>query len=178
MTTNTTTQARHTASAKQLALIARLVEEKALAADQETWIRTQLDTGMMTLRHASYTIDFLFRQPRKVAAPAAGAVTEPGIYERDDVAYKVERSAAGRLYAKVLIINGARRLTGAGEVITASYEYEAGAIARITAADKVSPERARELGTLSTVCVACGRKLEDATSVERGIGPVCAKRFA
>jgi hypothetical protein len=188
MTNTTTTAARSSApkwkgepaSEKQLALIAKLLDSKELNPAMDAALRDRLDEGV-TKGDASAMIEWLFQAPRKQtaaeSAPVGEPVAEAGIYERDGVAYKVQKSAAGRFYAKVLVINGAKRLTEVGEVISASYEYEAGAVNRISAADKVSPERARELGTLSSVCVVCGTKLEDAKSVERGIGPVCAKRI-
>jgi hypothetical protein len=131
---------------------------------------------------ASTMIEMLFDAPRKAAPVAEGAeartpVAEEGIYERADVVYKVQKSAAGRFYAKVLVANGARRLTEMGEIVKGSFEYEAGAVNEIGAEDKVSLERAKELGHLTSICIVSGTPLEDAKSVAAGIGPVCAKKF-
>jgi hypothetical protein len=187
MTHTTTTTARvpawktQPASEKQTALIAQLLDSKELSEVFETSARKALADGL-TKGMASTMIEMLFDAPRKAAPVAEGAeartpVAEEGIYERADVVYKVQKSAAGRFYAKVLVANGARRLTEMGEIVKGSFEYEAGAVNEIGAEDKVSLERAKELGHLTSICIVSGTPLEDAKSVAAGIGPVCAKKF-
>jgi hypothetical protein len=137
---------------------------------------------------ASAAISYLMERPFARAgggelppavAPSADPVREEGVYEHDDRVYMVVRSGAGRLYAKVLTerLSHIRRLTEAGETVHATFEYDAGAVRSLSATDRVSPERARELGQVTTYCCVCGTKLEDAESVKRGIGPTCAKKY-
>lgn len=106
-------------------------------------------------------------------------VTEIGIYEVGDAIFKVTRSKkTGGLYASRLIytVGQAERLTAAGTVIKAKYEYEFGAIADLRASHRVTAERAKALSIIFTSCIVCGRHLKNALSVERAIGPVCWKR--
>lgn len=42
---------------------------------------------------------------------------------------------------------------------------------------KLTVERAREYGRLYGRCMLCGRKLTDPSSIEAGIGPVCASKL-
>jgi hypothetical protein len=191
--TTTTTPARnwqaHPATDKQLGLIASQLRSKALNPAIEAALRDQIDEGL-TKGQASAMIELLFLAPGKntdgtPAAPTAPparrvAPTEPGVYEREDTVYQVVRSGTGRLYAKALTerLSHVRRLTETGQVVHATFEYDSGAIWRLDADDRVSPERARELGQLTSFCCACGAKLADADSVTRGMGPVCAKKYA
>lgn len=57
------------------------------------------------------------------------------------------------------------------------FEYAPGAIKVIREEHRMDLERAKELAVQYGRCLNCGRKLKVAESVERGIGPVCIKRF-
>jgi hypothetical protein len=104
---------------------------------------------------------------------------EPGVYEKDGVVYKVQRSReSGGLYAKQLVEIGGERLTELGMRVNAEYQYVRGVIYSLSAEDKLSLERAKELTLRYGFCVACGRHLKAAQSVEDGIGPVCRTRLA
>lgn len=105
---------------------------------------------------------------RQVDAPA-NPVTEIGVYERDGVVYRVKRSQAGRLYAS--------RYNPLAEVKSERYVYEGGAIYRLSADNRISLDRAKELGAQYSQCCVCGRDLSATQSVEAGIGPVCAGRI-
>jgi hypothetical protein len=186
-TTTTTRWQAHPATDKQLALIATQLSSKALNPAIEAALRDQIDEGLNKAQ-ASAMIDLLFLAPRKTtegapATPTAAGRTEPtetGVYERDDTVYLVVRSGTGRLYAKALTerLSHVRRLTETGQVVHATFEYDSGAIWRLDAGDRVTPERARVLGQLTSFCCVCGTRLEDADSVTRGMGPTCAKKYA
>jgi hypothetical protein len=45
-------------------------------------------------------------------------------------------------------------------------------------ADRITLERAKTLSVRYGICIACGRTLKAAKSVEDNIGPVCRKNFA
>lgn len=114
------------------------------------------------------------RPARTGAEPA-----EEGVYERDDVVYVVKRAReSGNLYAKRIVEIGGERLTEAGTVINAEFEYAPGVIRALSAEDKMTFERAKALTIRYGFCVACGRHLKAAKSVTDGIGPICRKKFA
>lgn len=120
--------------------------------------------------------------PDRVAASAAityllgcDPVSRPkaatGYYRHGDTVYAVvnSRSRPGAVYAKRLVIRGTR----------GHWVYARG-VARDLAAAGLTPlslSEAARLGHQFGVCVCCGRTLTDPQSVERGIGPVCAKRL-
>ena len=133
----------------------------------------------VNIRHASRIIGHLLACPKKDRpAPAVAVATErlvrsivdveAGIYFRDGEVVKVQRAVhgSGNMYAKRLDKN------------TGRFEYSPGLIRRITPDMKMTLEQAHEYGALYGVCCNCGRTLTDETSIEAGIGPVCAKRFA
>lgn len=106
----------------------------------------------------------------------------PGVYETNGQVYVVKptREDKTRLYAKRMVVvgNGVIRATEGGErVRSIEFEYERGAIYNIRLSDRMPVERAKELITLYGCCIACGRFLKAAKSVEQGIGPVCIKNF-
>ena len=108
------------------------------------------------------------RQAARQAEAPANPVTEQGVYERDGIVYRVKRSQAGRLYASRYNPEGAR-----GD----RFVYASGAVYRLSADDRISLERAKELGAQWSQCCVCGRDLSATESVEAGIGPVCAGRI-
>lgn len=144
------------ATAKQLNLIARLASERGL--DKPA-------TGGLTIQDASALIDQLFTTPRP-ARPASERVVEAGMYRTaDGTIYRVQPArGSGNLYAKQLLAGG-------------GFEYVAGAIRRLTPADRMTLAQAQAFGVETGVCCVCGAMLTDPDSVARGIGPVCATRF-
>lgn len=102
-------------------------------------------------------------------------VTEDGIYRRsgDGVVFKVQTSRdSHRQYAKRLTI-----ITTADGTPKGSFAYEAGAIHTLRHDERLTVEQAAELGAKWAVCIVCGAHLENPTSVELGIGPVCRARW-
>lgn len=95
-------------------------------------------------------------------------VTEVGMYRNGGNIYRVRWNRAGTaLYA----------LRFVPEATTKSERlaYETGAIKRLSANDRLTVQEAEEIGALYGICCVCGAELTDAKSVQRGIGPVCAK---
>ena len=134
---------------KQLAYAGRLANERgiALATDFSTWSMSQASEEIARL----------------LAMPKVGALPE-GIYFKAGIVYKVQVSAAGRSYAKVLREKG-------------GFEYDPTAIKNLSIGDKITLEQAKAYGIQYGVCVVCGATLTDAKSVAAGIGPVCGKRI-
>lgn len=104
-------------------------------------------------------------------------VTEPGMYRHGEDILKVQRSkSSDNLYAKRLVMITGQRLSEDAERVPWEFVYEQGAIRTLKASDRMTVEQARAFGIQYGVCCVCGAFLKDATSVENGIGPVCAKR--
>ena len=72
------------------------------------------------------------------------------------------------MYAKRLVVHGP------GE---ATFEFDGGAIRKITPEDRMSLEDAKAFGHVYGVCCNCGATLTDEKSIAAGIGPYCAKKF-
>lgn len=150
------------ASNKQIELILRLAPERGRTYREET-LRKMLRT------EASELIDGLVALPR-VATQTSGDELEAGMYRVGDEIFKVQRAVhgSGRMYAKRLVVDGP------GE---AHFEIAQGAIRKLTAEDRMTLEDAKAFGALYGVCCNCGATLTDETSIEAGIGPICAKRI-
>lgn len=128
------------------------------------------------------TVNFALMQTLDKVQKANQAKLVPGVYEVGEAVYVVKptREDKTRLYAKRMVVvgNGVVRATEGGDRVRAiEFEYERGAIYNIRLSDRMPVERAKELITLYGCCIACGRHLKAAKSVEQGIGPVCIKNF-
>lgn len=101
---------------------------------------------------------------------ATDPVTEPGMYRKDGVVFRVRVSRnTGNLYAMRY------RPEVAGKA-TQRFLYVPGIIRTLSASDRLSLDEAKALGHEFGQCCVCGADLTDPKSVEAGIGPVCAKR--
>lgn len=118
-------------------------------------------------------INYLKSRPKRAGQSGAGAgrppVVEAGMYKQGDRIFKVQQAihGSGNLYAKELVRHGD----------SFSFEYARGAIRRLSAEDKMSLEEAKEFGVLYGTCCVCGRVLTKESSIEAGIGPICAQKF-
>lgn len=103
------------------------------------------------------------------AAPKSEPLAADGIYAKDGEVFKVQwNQNHTNLYAKRLVENP--------EAKTYSWEYVGkGPLYTLTEADRLTAEKAKELGQLYGVCIFCGRTLTDEASIEAGYGPVCAE---
>ena len=97
-------------------------------------------------------------------APGTFRPDAPGMYAKEDgTIVKVQQSRnTGRLYGKVLDDDG-------------NFEYEPSAVREVVR--KLTLEEAAAYGQRTGVCCVCGRELTNESSIEAGIGPVCAGRF-
>lgn len=121
-------------------------------------VELSVDFDTLTGKEASTMIENL------MAMPKAFAVVEEGMYRKGDAIFRVKRSLSGNLYAMRL------------NVIEMAFEYEAGAISKLTKQDKMTLEEAKAFGVETGFCCVCARFLTDEKSVANGIGPVCAKK--
>lgn len=86
--------------------------------------------------------------------------------------YRVKAArGSGKLYASELIITPED-----GGNFSARFDYAAGAIYRLSAADRMTSEQAREIGHDFAICCVCAAELTNPVSVAAGIGPVCGGR--
>ncbi len=134
----------------------------------------------MGKQDASRLIDILSRQPvKKRTGEGPTEHLTPGVYEKDGEVFVVKPNRAkDRMYAKRLVETSSPRLTATDEHVKIDFVYAPGVVMRLTPADKMPLERAKALTIRYGRCIACGRNLKVAQSVERGIGPVCVKSFA
>jgi hypothetical protein len=96
----------------------------------------------------------------------AGGEIPEGFHTANDRIYKVQRSGNGNLYAKML------------DVETGRFEYVGRTpFALLSVETVLTIEKAKAFGKLYGVCCRCGATLTDETSIENGIGPICAGRF-
>lgn len=98
----------------------------------------------------------------------SGKAAEEGLYRKDGVVYKVQIAihGSGRPYAKKLVEVGDEW----------SFIKAPGMQFRLTAADRMTLDEAKEWGKLYGTCCVCGRTLTDEKSIADGIGPVCGGR--
>lgn len=145
------------ASDKQVAFLTSLVSERVFEG--------AVDFATLTSAGASDLIGQLLNAPRK-SSPASPRITEEGVYQTaDGEIYRVQASReSGNLYAKRL------------NVFEGGFEYEQGAVRKLSPSDRLSVEQAKALGVQYGFCVVCGILLTDPKSVQQGIGPVCIKR--
>ena len=140
------------ATIKQVSFIKRLADERKVSG---------IEFSALTVATASDLIAKLLAQP---SAGARNPVVEQGMYQVAGSIYRVQASReTGNLYAK--------RLNTAG-----GFDYEQGAIRKLSADDKMTLEQAKAFGVETGLCCVCGAFLTDSKSVAQGIGPVCAKR--
>ncbi|QGH80051.1 hypothetical protein SEA_NHAGOS_40 [Gordonia phage NHagos] len=108
-------------------------------------------------------------EPLITEAPALSDEELEGFWVLTDgriVKVQIAVHGSGRPYGKVL------------DTETGRFEHTPGVVREVRAgAQRLTLDRARELGHLYGRCVRCGRTLTDEGSIEAGIGPVCAGKF-
>ena len=174
---------------RQTAFARKLVVEKVyprLGSDRDARIaRFEQMLPSMTKQFAMALIGDLIVAPtdRTPIAQDAEKTTftlTPGVYEVNGEIFNLKfNKAKTNLYAQRLVEKpGVDRLAESGDVVHIEFEYAPGVVRRLKPHHKMSIERARELTIRYGRCLACGRRLKNAESVERGIGPVCRKAFS
>jgi len=108
------------------------------------------------------------------------ALAEEGVYVLEDgtiVKIKSNKTKTN-CYANRWVKIGGERLTETGEHVNGEWEYAPELRSDCTEDLRMTLDQAKEFGVLYGKCVKCGRHLSDAESVERAIGPVCARSFS
>jgi len=124
--------------------------------------------GSLTAKQVEAVLRNIQRD-REEAKGSINPVTEEGLYRDGDTVYRVKyNQERTRLYAKRFVPEATSK--------SDRFVYEGGAIKRLSASNRLTVQEAEELGARYGVCCVCGAELTDAKSIERGIGPVCAKK--
>lgn len=172
----------------QMRFMCSLVEQKlAPGSDLAVAILGKVDS--LTKIEAKRHLDDLQKLPNYIAPAAAGEtparrnapeVEADGMYRNPETGdiFKVQiaHHGSGKLYAKILVKLDEPEIKRGKE---AHYEFvmARGAIMAIKPEWRLTREDAAEFGHLYGCCMRCGAVLTDEASIERGIGPDCAKKF-
>lgn len=106
--------------------------------------------------------------------PATSIAVKEGFYILDNRIFKVVRAVhgSGNLYAKELIADSSDP-----EVRKGTWTYLPGMLPKLSAGRSLSLQEACHLGKLYGFCVRCGRTLTKESSIERGMGDICAGKW-
>lgn len=122
--------------------------------------------GSLSEKQVLAVLNIIQRQASKQTV--TNPVKEVGMYRNDDGVYRVKLSSSGNLYAM--------RFDPTGETKADRFVYERGAIKVLTADDRMTLDDVVAMGVQFGQCCVCGAELTDEKSVQRGIGPTCAKK--
>ncbi len=161
------------ATPKQIDFLVSLVSEvKNLPAEQCSHVRAWAEKATMHAVSEQITAYISQRDALRKVGPARRGYSPQervgeGFYSLDGDVYRVSAGVYndGRPYAKVL------------DRDSGTWVRAQGAMRRLLPEHALTRESAAEWGALTGRCARCGRELEDALSVERGVGPVCWTRF-
>lgn len=169
----------NTASPRTREYLLRLAGERRLDAlgtcgeERIESVGALLENGL-TQAEASRWIDRLQAAPLDLED-----VVEPGVYRLDGTIYVVKQNRTNeRRHARRLVEIGGRRLTEADTIVQIEFEYDALALPLLRPEHLMTLEEARPFIIRYGKCIFCNTVLSDATSVERGVGPVCIKKYA
>jgi len=175
----TTTQVAKMATQKQVEFAAKLGGEIAtlMATDEAAEKATKVGPYVagLTAKKASDYITHLIEVQRSLPKPTPAV----GYYLLGEDTVCVALSKSGHHYAKRLIFTVTDAMDSDGESIyKPKWVYEPGLIYKLTGSKPLTLAEAAARGHLTGRCFVCGRSLETTKSVQAGIGPICAKKFA
>lgn len=158
-------------TAVQVDLVKRLKDERQpdVAARVElSVLRRDYTLGTATEFEAEHVIKKMLDLPFRKRARHV----EPGVYETATGLVRVYHGQhTGRTLAKLVML---------GDNDHVWFQYMGLASRHVPAdARRLTVEEigAASLEMKSTVCLVCGRRLDDPESTQRGIGPVCVKNY-
>lgn len=194
----------NTATAKQIELINKLKDQKVW--DEHCYDRTPEESEAYATEHpeafnagvhirlgrslweteqfdkriASLIIDALMACENKAETAPLASTTEPeaGVYldVAEGLLYRIYKGQqSGRMLAKRIDTHSDGPLA---EDQYVAYTY-VGAAWRIFTDNftRLSLAEVGDLGKKFDHCLCCGRRLDDPESVDRGVGPVCARKY-
>lgn len=180
--------------ATHIDILRRRIEEPGLTArDASEWITRLVALPDSEEWRAAHTYRHYQHGRRRFASSADGAASRYdasrlGVYRKDGEIIVVVPSKTQvtlsdgstrprSMYSKRLVPS-ASRLNGNGEPVDFDLVYEPAWLGKIAEGDRMPLADARAYMIRYGRCLYCRRTLVASESVERGIGPVCAKRFA
>lgn len=153
-----------------------LPEYGATANERVAFLQREVDERRLSKYGAMDVIDRLKVAPLATDDPTS---VQPGVYRRNGTIYVVKPNRAKTaLHSRRLVEIGGRRLTEADSIVNIEFVYDPGALAGLKPEHQMTLEEAKPFIIRYGKCIFCNTGLKDATSVERGVGPVCFKRFA
>lgn len=180
------------ASAEQCRYLDDIIELMSAQGHPEVdALRAKLNAGM-TKREASRALDYwvpIFKEAKRrpyqpVAPPPPDPVRPqrrpvppvPGFYRHGDQVVRVTRPDNKWTVGHILVTPP---LDADGEPVgNGSWERAPkGTIWDLRPDELISLGDAASWGRTSKICMRCGARLDDPKSKERGLGPVCAKRW-
>ncbi len=185
MTTTTNTRP---ATEKQIEFIKTLISERDL---DQVWVpgtdndsdaarshgaRAAVETARTFWRAGNHlndaTAKFLIEVLKKAPHKASSEQAEPGYYvaANGDFVVVVQNREKTRTYAKRLVV------TETEGKKSASWEYAPGVGRTLADITPMTLAEAAQWGHAHGICAICCKTLTDPKSVERGIGPKCAKK--
>jgi Family of unknown function (DUF6011) len=140
-------------------------------------LQRQLDARELDKFGVMRLLDELKAAPRDDQGEPGGLV--PGVYRRNGVIYVVRQNRTNdRVHARRLVEIGGRRLNELDDVVQIEFVYDRDALQQLRPIDQMTLSDARPYIIRYGRCIFCNTALKDATSVARGVGPVCIKRYA
>lgn len=171
------------ATEKQIAFLKKLINERGIEA--EVYLSTQLTAykahGLvdLTCQDMSNVIGVvkdiipLIAKPKAQIDPAVA----PGMYMVGENIYKVQKAkTSDNLYAKKLVVTWPEECDGEHSKII--FVYAPGIVATLNPGDRMTLDAAVNFGVLYGTCCNCGKLLTNPESIEAGLGPICAAKFA
>lgn len=165
-------------------------------ATQDARIQRKKDSGNWTKRRISKAIDALLAmpdKPREEVKAAGGSQVEPpeGFHLLDDNIYsvKVAVHGSGKLIGRRLCTENAEAVKAAwkewdeggrhGKQPKLDWEYvgRRGVFWNLSEDTLMTMEQMQAMGHLYGICCSCGATLTKQESIDRGMGPVCARKF-
>ena len=175
------------ATERQAAFIARLLDQRDVGDDKAAErLRQLVSSNGIDTRTASKAIEWLLARPRKPADDERpnGDLAGLGVYQRDGRVYVVREFKPDhedrkvRFAREIVTLRDSQgdRLALDGEHVRYEEVKAPGMQWKLLDSELVPMDELSRLGVQFGHCIVCGTVLEVAESIERGIGPVCAKR--
>lgn len=174
------------ATPRQLEFLLALVTERAELEGVELTDSVRDWVASSTKANVSRRIDLAKARNRELRAEARNTardqerVADRPATELEDGIYHLvaDNGITVRIIKVIHAVNGSgNQYAKELDTTTGEWNYAPGLVKKLTPADMLSLDKAKEYGHLYGMCVRCGRTLTDEGSISAGIGPVCATKF-
>lgn len=143
-------------------LLAEKIEDPAKALDAIKWVNEH----RMSKATASAKISEYMAMPKVREAFSSTPELDEGMYRVDEDIFKVYFTRGDAERAPQLVTK---------QLIEGHFEYTGKKpLSFITAEHRMSLDEAKAYGKVTGTCCVCSRKLTRESSIQAGIGPVCA----